>query len=624
MNSVSEGRSRLATRWTRDLGAVCVGVLVVIACGEGVGRALFGVYLSGIPTATGALLSAYAFVLLAAALEGSALAGSGRIGAWLAARSPFAAAVRRVFVDILAAGVVGLVAFASALGAYRFLSRAAEPDNRMDPDPVVALTQAVVAAGAAMAAVTLLFGLQRSVRGAIAVWKRRPRGRDGALAIVIAACFGLAIWGAQGLLGDHDSWTIGGLVLLGASMAALLAGGLHPALLMVVFFPAVVGFEPGPNISRVFLLGSEAMIVPVLALLAVTYRAAGMVDDLEIAGRWMFGGARTGTGLAFFFRTALAGAVTALGQNQARSGAEEDVPRLVRAGFWPRTAVGSFAAASAFGAVLPPSLVLSLYAMESHAGAFAFAGLAASLVVLASMCLISLPGSLREDAASPSGPAPSAAPRAASALSALVRASAPPAIVLLAVLLQRFTLAEAGAIATVAVVAIGVASRRLRWSGLWPLLHSTTRHAVPLLFILVAGGVYAWLMTAAGIPQFLTLRLDGSASLAVGFAALIGAVALLRWLEVDPVSALMVLFPIWLPLMKVLSGSLAPDRFGVLLLLAVQTVALLVPRDSDIASVRRAVGDATLPPRRIVGAAFPFAAVALALTILLAVGSHAG
>ena len=192
-----------------------------------------------------------------------------------------------------------------------------------------------------------------------------------------------------------------------------------------------------------------------------------------------------------------------------------------------------------------------------------------------------------------------------------------PGVVLAAIFSERLTLAEGGALAIVLSLAIGIVSRRLSLPEIWSLLTETGRLAVPILFLLVAGGVYAWLLTATGVVQFATVAAATPGAAVFGFAALVALVVLLRWLGLGAISVLMLLFPLWLPLMKVVSGTLAPDVFGILLLLFVQMVVMVVPTEGLIQAVRRAIGDPTLARRRIAASAAPFAAVIVIVGVLL-------
>lgn len=618
MVSVLQEHSHRAVGWVRGFGAAGVGALVVLSGVEGLGRVAFGLHFAGLAAVTGAWITAYAFLLLGDATAHGRIVRATWIDHSLAARSRFGDSIRRAAADGVSAAVLGFTTLVSATSAFRIWRTPERFSDAAEPSEFIAVALAVIAVGAAAATAHHLWRLFEELRH-LSPASKSARG------YLPAACWilGLAavIWAGSRLITDNADWTAWTVIGLGLVVLALLAGGLQVAIVMILFFPVVAGLDPEPNVVRVYLLGTEAAIVPVLILLALVFKASGLATDLAVAGSWIFRRASAWEGLAALWTNAVTGAMTALTDDHAARAATRDIPSMVGAGFWPRSAVGIVAAGAVLGSVLPPSLLVALYAMDSHTGAFLTAtAVGATLLVVFSLMVMS-PASLRGD---PATGAPSPDSSSAAIAVRLVRVMLVPGVALAAVYSERFTLGEAGALAVLAALALGVAGRRLRPAEIWPLLVETGRLSVPILFLLIAGGVYAWLLTATGVVQFATVAAASPGMASVGFAALIALVLLLRWLGLGALSVLMLLFPLWLPLMKVVSGGVEPDVFGVVLLLFAQMTALVVPSDGFVHAVRRAVGDPTLARRRIAAAASPYAIAIVAVGAVLVAGAWMG
>ena len=609
MVSVLDEPTRRANGWVRGLGAAGVGVLVILSGVEGIGRVALDLHFAGLAAVTGAWITAYAFLLLADTTAHGRIIRATRLETWLVLRSRTADAAGRVAADIASAAILAFTSYACATGAVAIWRAPQQFSDPAEPSEFVASALAVTAIGAALAAILHLRRLLEEL------WHLSPSavGREAQTHAYLQAgswIVGLAVvvWAGSRLITDHAEWstvTVAGLALV---LLALLVSGLQVAIVMVLFFPVVAGLDPEPNAVRVFLLGTEAAIVPILILLALAFKASGLIADLADSARWIFRRRGTGAGLVALWGNAFSGAMTALTDDHAARAAARDIPSMIAAGFWPRSAVGVVAAGAALGSILPPSLLVALYAMDSHTGAFAAAATASAILLCALSFVVASPASLRGNAVAGAPPRALSTKRIAGRL---VRALAVPAVALAAVFSERFTLAEAGALGVVAALAIGVAGRKVGPRDLWPLLVETGRLSVPILFLLVAGGVYAWLLTATGIVQFATVAAASPGAVVIGFAALVALVVLLRGLGLGPISMLMLLFPLWLPLMKVVSTSVAPDVFGVALLLLVQASVMLIPGDGFVRAVRRALGDHDLTRAQVAGAAVPFATVAI-------------
>lgn len=596
--------------WVNGAGAAAAAILVAVAFAEGLGRVAFGLVIPGLSTASGAWVTAYAFLLFAGTLAEGRVGRATRLDSWLAGGAPFAGASVRAFADGIGAAVFGYIGLLAAVSAWRLWHGA----RLGDEDAYVGLFAFVFLFASAGAALT-------TYRFLVRVWhdlvKLKAACHGCATTRLLVECgavvvtLGIIAWLGILLVTTDSTRAEQTLLLLGVATLILLAVGVHAAVALMLFFPFAAGVVPEPDIARIYLLGSEAMIVPIIVVTGLLVVAAGIDRDLRELAHVFLGRVRAGQGLATLWSTAGTASLTALtAPNDARA-ATTGIAAMVRAGLWPKSAVGIAAAGVALGSVLPPSLLLALYSMDSHAGAFVFAAIAGGgLLVLCSGAVLLAPLRFRDT--------PLAAdPGADHTAARLFRVGIVPVVVLIPLFSERFTLSEGAAAGAFAALAVGLGTRRLRLSALKPILVEAGRVSAPILFLLIAGGVFAWLVTASGIPQMIAELFTHIPYALAGGGMLVAGAALLRWLGLGAVTSLMVLFPLWLPLMTISVDRIGADLFGVILLLLVQAIALFIPSDGFVTAVRAALGEENLRRRRVVAACRPYAIIFIVVGIAL-------
>jgi C4-dicarboxylate transporter, DctM subunit len=105
--------------------------------------------------------------------------------------------------------------------------------------------------------------------------------------------------------------------------------------------------------------------------------------------------------------------------------------------------------------------------------------------------------------------------------------------------------------------------REVSWRGLWRITVSSTMLTSQILIIVAASGVFSWLLTVSGIPQALVNLLGGSTQSTWMMLLLANVFLLIVGCFVDPVSAIIILTPLLVPLMRSLGIDLV--HFGVVL-----------------------------------------------------------
>ncbi len=159
------------------------------------------------------------------------------------------------------------------------------------------------------------------------------------LAMVVALCFLI-------LFGFPVAFTLGGTALLFAGLGHLLG----------VFDVTFLGFLP----SRLFgVMTNEILIaVPLFVFMGVMLERSHVAEDLlETMGRLMRG-VKGGLGMSVTLVGALLAASTGIIGATVVAMGLLSLPTMLRAGYTPKLATGTIAAAGSLGQIIPPSIVL--------------------------------------------------------------------------------------------------------------------------------------------------------------------------------------------------------------------------------------------------------------------------
>ena len=104
-------------------------------------------------------------------------------------------------------------------------------------------------------------------------------------------------------------------------------------------------------------------VVPLFTLMGAIAASAGLSADLFRASRVLFRGVRGSLSIASIFASALFGAVCGSSVATALTMSKVSIPEMLRAGYPPQLAAGAVAAGGTLGILIPPSLILMIYAI---------------------------------------------------------------------------------------------------------------------------------------------------------------------------------------------------------------------------------------------------------------------
>jgi tripartite ATP-independent transporter DctM subunit len=420
-----------------------------------------------------------------------------------------------------------------------------------------------------------------------------------------------------------------GIASVAAIVLAIYAGAHIAVALGLISFAAVVVLRGDLEIAMNLLalamadsVSDEAFAtVPAFVMMGLVVSRAGMGRDIYEFANDLFRPLRGGLGVATVAANAIFASVTGSSIASASVFTKVAVPEMLRFGYGRRFAVGVVAGSSVLGMIIPPSVMLIIYAVvtEQSVGAMFLAGIVPGLLLAAVYCA-AIPLLQRFAPGYVGGPASAGGWAPLSRLALGLATQVGPVAALVALVLGGIyggvlTPVESGAAGTVAAVLIGVAKRRLDWAALWSALVETGRITANILFLIIAASIYSRMLGIAGLP---TLFGEWLASVDMSFAGLM-LIYVLTLLAlgtiIDTASIILIVVPLFLQALEPFAVNLV--WFGIVTVIGAEIGLLTPPFGISCFVIKATVGDASITLRDVFLGALPFAAVMLAVLWLL-------
>lgn len=361
--------------------------------------------------------------------------------------------------------------------------------------------------------------------------------------------------------------------------------------------------------------------VPAFVMMGLIVSRAGFGRDLYDFANELFRPVRGGLGIATVAANAVFASVTGSSIASASVFTKVAVPEMLRFGYGRRFAVGVVAGSSVLGMIIPPSVMLIIYAVvtEQSVGAMFIAGILPGLLLAFVYCIaipllqVLAPGFVGGPAASGGWP-----PLARIALELFTHVG-PVALLVFLVLGGIYggilTPVESGAAGTVAAVILGALKRRLGWRDIWSALVETGRITANILFLIIAASIYSRMLGIAGLP---TLFGEWLASIELPFAGFMLLYVLLLialGTIIDTASIILIVVPLFLQALEPFNVHLV--WFGIVTVIGAEIGLLTPPFGISCFVIKATIGDPSITLRDIFLGALPFAALMFAVLWVL-------
>ena len=361
-------------------------------------------------------------------------------------------------------------------------------------------------------------------------------------------------------------------------------------------------------------------IVPLFVLMGLLVTVSGVGKDTFDLFERLLRRVRAGLGIATVFANAVFASITGISVASASVFSRIAVPEMVRHGYTRKFSTGVVAGSSVLGMLIPPSLLMVVYAVlaEESVGRMFLSGVGPgillSILFAATILLMAWwrPASVfHEEAALDAGEAMS--------LLTVIRKAAPIVLLIVVVLGGLYggflNPTEAGAMGALGALLIALQRRALDWPRFWSLLVEAGQITVSVLFLIVAATFFSRMLAMSGLPTALAAFLIDGAFGPYGFLLLFLALVIVMGCFIDSISIMLIMLPIALPVAQAAGFDMI--WFGVMTVVAVEIGLLTPPFGLSVYTIKSAIDDRTLKVGDIFRGAFPFVvAMVTSLAIL--------
>jgi tripartite ATP-independent transporter DctM subunit len=414
------------------------------------------------------------------------------------------------------------------------------------------------------------------------------------------------------------------------AILVLIYGGMYvPVVLALVSFIGVWAIK-GKLIIAVKMLTLAASdsiasylfgVIPLFVLMGLLVGAADMGTDAFAVANQMFRRIRGGLGIATVAANAVFAAITGISIASAAIFTKVAVPEMLRFGYQPRLAVGVVAGSSILGMLIPPSLLLILYAVitEQSVGDMFLAGVIPGILLALAFCAAILGFAWLAPATVGGRDRQQDSSEATMSVREMVGKLAP--IVVLVVMVIGgiyggvFTPTEAGAAGALGALLIAIVKRKLNLRAFWKVLIETGHITASICFLVIAASMYSRMLGLSGISMELGDFVQQGNFGLYGLLAVYVVLLLLLGTILDSTSIILITVPLFLPMVAPLEVDLV--WFGIITVIAVEIGLLTPPLGIAAYVIKSTINDDKITLFDIFAGAFPFAVIMLLMVILI-------
>lgn len=354
-------------------------------------------------------------------------------------------------------------------------------------------------------------------------------------------------------------------------------------------------------------------VVPLFVMMGLTVSESGLGrDTFAIIARGLHRW-RGGLGVATVLSNAVFAAITGVSIASAAVFSKVAVPEMIRAGTARSVAVGVVAGSSVLGMLIPPSLLLILFAIltDSSVGDLFIGGIGPGLVLtMAYILYLTVLGYRRPDLFklpqdfSSQDDVPTRA---------IVPVIALAVLVLSGIYLGFFTPTEAGAVGAATALLIGFGMRRIGTGAAWRIAVQTGHITAAVCFLIIGASIYSRMLAYSGLPGSITQMAIDSGIGPTEFLLLFAALLVALGTVLDSSSIMLVTVPLAFPITQEMGIDII--HFGLITVLAVEVGLLTPPLGLSVFVVHASLRETGITLSEVFRGAAPFAMI-MALVLL--------
>ncbi len=387
-----------------------------------------------------------------------------------------------------------------------------------------------------------------------------------------------------------------GIVALVLMTFARVPLGAAMGLVGLVGYAAIDGWE------RAFIVFGETpygltlyafSVLPLFILMGSVATRAGMSRELFAAANAIFAGRRGALPMATIGACAGFSAISGSSLATAATFTQIAVPEMRRFGYDERLATGSVAAGGTLGILIPPSVIMVIYALaaeESVPALFAAGMIPGLILTLLFVVVIWAVVRLRPDWA-PVSARMAWRDRLVAAL-AMWKLLVLFGLAVGGIYTGWFSPTEAAGVASFAAIVIAVGTRQLDLEGFIESVMETLRTTAMLMFIIIGAWIFAYFVVQTRVPVALVELIEFFGLPGWGVILIILAFYIILGCVLESVAIILVTVPVFLPVVI----ALGYDKvwYGVLMVVVVEVGLITPPVGLNIFVIRAQLPDVAL------------------------------
>ncbi len=365
-------------------------------------------------------------------------------------------------------------------------------------------------------------------------------------------------------------------------------------------------------------------VIPLFVLMGLLVSQSGLAKDNYAVARQALANIKGGLGVATVAANAIFAAITGVSIASASVFTRISVPEMLRFGYQPRFAVGVVAGSSVLGMLIPPSVMLILFAIitEQSVAALFTAAIVPGILLSLAFCgaIVGVahfkPSYIFVD--NKNQIVKSTGADEVMSRAEILRKSSPIVALILIVLGGIyggiFTPTEAGGVGALGALIVAMLKRKLSMTKLWKVLVETGHITASILLLIIAATMYSRMLALTGLPSDLG---EWAMGLNIGLGGILLIYVLLLILMgtiLDTSSIILILVPLFLPIVMPFDISLV--WFGVITVLGAEIGLLTPPLGISCYVIKSTLKDEDISLSDIFFGAAPFALI-MAFVLLL-------
>ncbi|GGE12420.1 TRAP transporter, DctM subunit [Gemmobacter megaterium] len=365
-------------------------------------------------------------------------------------------------------------------------------------------------------------------------------------------------------------------VLLGTPLVFVLGG---VSVIFLYFELGSIGFYLVSNKMWETMSNPTLMAIPLFVFMATLLEKSGVAGDLyDMMHKW-FGGLRGGLAIGTVMICVIFAAMSGISGAAVVTMGTIALPKMLERGYDKKLALGAINAGGGWGILIPPSILMVLFALltEISAGRLFAAGIGPGLLLFVLVSIYIVLRCLIQPEMGPALPRHQRAdwPEKFRALRAVIL----PILIVLSVLGAIFggfaTPTEAAAIGVFGALVATLVNRQLRAAMLFDAAVSTLRLTAMIMWILFAAHAFSTAYTALGAQTLIEHLMTYVPGGKWGALAFMLGVLFLFGMVLDPVGIMLITLPVFLPVAR--AYGFDPIWFGILFIIMMEVGYMTPP-----------------------------------------------